>query len=49
MLIPNSVIGIGDPLTMPFYALAVIPLIQRLPSMVKQARYADGASACDFC
>ena len=39
----------GDPLTIPFYALAVIPLIQTLPSMVKQARYADGASACDFC
>ena len=39
----------GDPLTIPFYALAIIPLIQRLPSMVKLAWYADDASACDFC
>ena len=35
-----------DPLAMPFYALAIIPLIQRLPDMVKQAWYVDDASAC---
>ena len=31
---------------MPFYALAIIPLNQRLPDMVKQAWYADDASTC---
>ena len=30
---------------MPFYALAIIPLIQRLPDLVKQAWYVDDASA----
>jgi len=36
----------GDPLAMPFYALATIHLIQRLPTSVTQAWYADNASAC---
>ena len=36
----------GDPLAMPFYALAIVPLIQRLPNVVKQAWYADDAGAC---
>jgi len=33
----------GDPLIMPFYALAIIPLIQ---GMVKLAWYADDANSC---
>ena len=33
----------GDPLAMPLYALATIPLIQQLPSGVEQIWYADGA------
>jgi len=36
----------GDPLAMPFYALATIPLIRRLPNNVIHAWYADDASAC---
>jgi len=35
----------GDPLAMPFYALATIPLLQRLPSGVVQVWYADDACA----
>ena len=31
---------------MPFYTLAIIPLIQNLPDIVKQEWYADDASAC---
>ena len=36
----------GDPLAMPLYALATIPLIQQLPSGVEQIWYADDACAC---
>ena len=36
----------GDPLAMPFYALATIPLLQHLPLGVKQNWYADDACAC---
>jgi len=36
----------GGPLAMPFYALSTIPLIQRLPTNVTQAWYADDASIC---
>ena len=35
----------GDPLAMPFYALATVPLIKRLTSFVKQTWYADDAAA----
>lgn len=35
----------GDPLAMPMYALATVPLIQRLTSSVKQTWYADDAAA----
>ena len=35
----------GDPLAMPMYALATIPLIHSLPDNVQQAWYADDASA----
>ena len=35
----------GDPLAMPMYAIATIPLIQSLPDSVQQAWYADDASA----
>ena len=36
----------GDPLAMPMYALATIPLIKKLQSVdVKQVWYADDASA----
>ena len=31
----------GDPLSMPFYVLATIPLIKSLPNTVKQVLYAD--------
>jgi len=34
-----------DPLTMPMYALATLPLIGRLPSDVSQVWYADDACA----
>ena len=36
----------GDPLTMPFYALATVPLIQKLTAPVTQVWYADDAAAC---
>ena len=35
----------GDPLAMPLYGLATIPLIRRLPKSVLQSWYADDASA----
>ncbi len=35
----------GDPLAMPMYAIATIPLIRSLPSDVEQVWYADDASA----
>ena len=34
----------GDPLAMPMYAVATIPLIRSLPSDVQQVWYADDAS-----
>ena len=37
---------LGDPLAMPFYALATIPLLQCLPLGVKQIWYAGDACAC---
>jgi len=36
----------GDPLAMPLYALATIPLMQQLPSGAEQVWYADDACAC---
>ena len=36
----------GDPLAMPFYALATLPLICKLSKSVVQAWYADDAYAC---
>jgi len=36
----------GDPLAMPMYVLATIPLLKQLPSDVEQVRYADDACAC---
>ena len=36
----------GDPLAMPMYALATLPLSKRLPSDVTQVWYADDACAC---
>ena len=36
----------GDPLAMPFYALATLPLIRKLSKSVVQAWYADDAYAC---
>ena len=36
----------GDPLAMPMYALAILPLSERLPSDVTQVCYADDACAC---
>ena len=36
----------GDPLAMPMYALATLPLSERLPSAVTQVWYADDACAC---
>lgn len=35
----------GDPLAMPMYAVATIPLIESLPESVKQVWYADDASS----
>ena len=35
----------GDPLGMPMYALATLPLIKKLPTSVKQTWYADDAAA----
>ena len=35
----------GDPLAMPMYALATLPLIERLPGEVAQVWYADDACA----
>ena len=35
----------GDPLSMPFYALATLPLIRQLPDTVKQVWFADDATA----
>ena len=39
----------GDPLAMPFYALATVPLIQKLTARVTQVWYADDAAACVVC
>ena len=43
----------GEPLAMPFYALATIPLIRKLSAHVTQVWYADDAAACgkisDLC
>ena len=36
----------GDPLAMPMYALATLPLSERLPSDVTQVWYADDDDAC---
>ena len=36
----------GDPLAMPLYAIATLPLIHSLNADVKQVWYADDASAC---
>jgi hypothetical protein len=36
----------GDPLSMPFYALALMPLMRELHGTVHQAWYADDAQAC---
>jgi len=36
----------GDPLAMPMYALATIPLLKQLPTDVEQIWYADDACAC---
>ena len=36
----------GDPLTMPMYAFATLPLSGRLPNNVTQVWYADDACAC---
>ena len=35
----------GDPLAMPMYAVATIPLIKGLPNSVSQVWYADDAAA----
>ena len=35
----------GDPLAMPMYALATIPLIKKLKGYSKQMRYADDVAA----
>lgn len=34
----------GDPLAMPMYSIATIPLINKLPSKVMQVWYADDAT-----
>ena len=36
----------GDPLSLPFYALATLPLIRKLSQSVVQAWYADDACVC---
>ena len=36
----------GDPLTMPMYALGILPLIDRVSGDLMQVWYADGATAC---
>jgi len=36
----------GDPLAMPFYALATVPLTKKLVAPVSQIWYADDAAAC---
>ena len=36
----------SDPLAVPFYDLATVPLIQRLTTLVTQVWYADDAAAC---
>ena len=36
----------GDPLAMPFYALATVSLIKKVVAPVTQIRYADDAAAC---
>ena len=36
----------GDPLAMPMYALATVPLINQLHGTVDQVWYADDACAC---
>jgi len=36
----------GDPMAMPMYTLATIPLLKQLPSDVEQVWYADNACAC---
>ena len=38
----------GDPLAMPVYAVATIPLIKRLPNSVSRVWYADDAAALGF-
>lgn len=35
----------GDPLAMPMYALATVPLVKQLTTSVKHAWYADDAAA----
>ena len=36
----------GDPMVMPMYALATLPLINRLPKILTQVWYPDDACAC---
>ena len=36
----------GDPLAMPMYALATVPLLKRFPGDIKQIWYADDTCAC---
>ena len=37
----------GDPVAMPMYALATLPLINQLTDEVTQTWYADNTGACD--